>query len=120
MGAYWFLYKYDIFQVATATMVNMRATTKFDDPARPLARLSAGLVEEKLLDRKVLPTLLIFLSLLPNPSCFCLTVRHVVTNHTSLAGVECQTWMQPSLYADALLPSLCCILLRGEDGVQFS
>jgi hypothetical protein len=51
--AYWFLYKYDIFQVATGSMVNVRATTKFDDPARPLARVSAGLVEEKLLDRKV-------------------------------------------------------------------
>eukprot|EP00884_Botryococcus_braunii_P018072 jgi/Botrbrau1/4949/Bobra.0122s0027.1 len=53
VAAYWFLFKYDIFQVATGGMVNVRATTKFDDPARPLARVSAGLVEEKLLDRKL-------------------------------------------------------------------
>ena len=47
------LYKYDIFQIKTGTMVAMRATTKFNDPARPLARVSAGLVEEKLLDKKL-------------------------------------------------------------------
>lgn len=47
------LYKYDIFQIKTGTMVAMRATTRFDDPARPLARVSAGLIEEKLLDKKL-------------------------------------------------------------------
>ena len=51
--AWKFLYKYDIFQISTGTMVAMRATTKFDDPGRPLARVSAGLVEEKLLDKKL-------------------------------------------------------------------
>ena len=50
--AWKFLYKYDVFQITTGTMVAMR-TTKFNDPARPLARTSAGLVEEKLLDKKL-------------------------------------------------------------------
>lgn len=47
------LYKFDIFQVATGTMVNMRGTTRFGDSQRPLARTSAGFVEEKLLDKKL-------------------------------------------------------------------
>ena len=51
--AWKFLYKYDVFQIQTGTLVGMRATTRFDDPTRPLARVSAGLVEEKLLDKKL-------------------------------------------------------------------
>ena len=34
-------------------MVNMRGTTRFDDKGRPLARVSAGMVEEKLLDKRL-------------------------------------------------------------------
>ena len=51
--AWKFLYRFDIFQVATATMVNMRGASRFDDKGRPLARVSAGMVEEKLLGKQL-------------------------------------------------------------------
>jgi len=53
VAAWKFLYRFDIFQVATGAMVNMRGASRFKDGRRPLARVSAGLVEEKLLDKKL-------------------------------------------------------------------
>jgi H+-transporting ATPase len=53
VAAWRFLYRFDVFQVSTGAMVNMRGASKFKDRRHPLARVSAGLVEEKLLDKKL-------------------------------------------------------------------
>lgn len=41
--AYWFLRKYDIFQINSANLVNVRGAQTFNE--NPLARQSAGAVE---------------------------------------------------------------------------
>ena len=45
--------KYNIFDANTGAVVNVRATRTFDDKKHPLARMSAGMVETKLLNMKV-------------------------------------------------------------------
>jgi hypothetical protein len=43
VAAYWVMNKFNLFQIKTAKLVNMRGAQKFSD--KPLARASAGLVE---------------------------------------------------------------------------
>jgi len=51
VSAYWFLLKYDIFQASTATLVNVREAAAPKD--RPLAVQATGMVERKLLGRRL-------------------------------------------------------------------
>jgi H+-transporting ATPase len=51
--------KYNIFDANTGAVVNVRATRTFDDKKHPLARMSAGMVETKLLNMKVRGPLLL-------------------------------------------------------------
>ncbi|KAK9815431.1 hypothetical protein WJX72_003597 [[Myrmecia] bisecta] len=51
--AYWVIFKYNIFGANTAQLVNNRAALDFNDAKRPLARVSAGSVENKLLAMQV-------------------------------------------------------------------
>lgn len=48
---YWVVYKYDIFQARTGALVNVR--TAFQPSDQPIAAEATGMVEKKLLDRKV-------------------------------------------------------------------
>jgi H+-transporting ATPase len=52
VGAYWVIRRYNLFGVNTATLVNMRDKTTFGDKDS-LARMSAGMVEGKLLEKQV-------------------------------------------------------------------
>jgi len=49
---YWFLHKTNLFEVNTSQLVNVRDKTTFGDK-NSLARMSAGMVEGKLLEMKV-------------------------------------------------------------------
>jgi hypothetical protein len=49
---YWFMHKINLFQINTAKLVNVRAQTTFGGKDS-LARMSAGMVEGKLLEMKV-------------------------------------------------------------------
>jgi H+-transporting ATPase len=53
VATYWVMVKYDVFQIRTAGLVNLRDASRFNDPAHPLARESVGVVEAKNLDNKV-------------------------------------------------------------------
>lgn len=50
---YYILHRFNIFNINGSSAINIRDVTKLDDKAHPLARASVGLVEKKLLDRKV-------------------------------------------------------------------
>jgi H+-transporting ATPase len=52
VGAYWLMHRFNIFQVNTASLVNVRDQTTFGDKGS-LARASAAAVEEKLLERQI-------------------------------------------------------------------
>jgi H+-transporting ATPase len=53
VGCYWVLHKYNIFSINTDKIVNVRAARNIHDPKVPLARVSVGMVENKLLAVKV-------------------------------------------------------------------
>lgn len=50
---YRFLHKFNVFNVNTDRITNVRAATSPNDPHVPMARMSVGLVENKLLAAKV-------------------------------------------------------------------
>ena len=50
---YYFLHKYNILNINGISMINMRGASSLADKAHPLARMSVGLVDKKILDRKV-------------------------------------------------------------------
>lgn len=52
MGFYWAMHKYNLFNVNTASLVNVRDQTDFG-ARNSLARVSAGAVEGKLLEKQV-------------------------------------------------------------------
>jgi H+-transporting ATPase len=43
VAVYWVMHRFNLFQINTAKLVNMREAQKFSD--KPLTRASAGLVE---------------------------------------------------------------------------
>ena len=50
---YYFLHKYNVLNINGISMINMRGATSLEDKAHPLARKSVGLVDNKILERKV-------------------------------------------------------------------
>lgn len=53
VATYWLMTKYDIFQIRTAGLINLREAQRADDSAHPLARQSVGVTEQKNLEIKV-------------------------------------------------------------------
>jgi H+-transporting ATPase len=53
VGVYWLMEKYDIFQIRTAGLVNLRDALRTDDAAYPLARQSVAVLEARNLENKV-------------------------------------------------------------------
>lgn len=51
VGAYWVMRRFNIFEINTARLVNVRGAQTFGE--NPMARASAGMVEGKLLEMKV-------------------------------------------------------------------
>ena len=47
---YYFLHKYNILNINGISMINMRGASSLADKAHPLARMSVGLVDKKILD----------------------------------------------------------------------
>jgi H+-transporting ATPase len=52
VGAYWLMHRFNVFEINSAALVNVRATTTFGDK-NSLARMSAGMVEGKLLEKQI-------------------------------------------------------------------
>jgi len=52
VGTYWLMKRFNVFDINSASLVNVRGTTKFGEKSS-LARMSAGVVEGKLLEKQV-------------------------------------------------------------------
>ncbi|EFJ47201.1 hypothetical protein VOLCADRAFT_61631, partial [Volvox carteri f. nagariensis] len=53
VGVYWLMRKYNIFNINTHQLVNLREATSPEEPGRPLAAASVGLTETKLLQHRI-------------------------------------------------------------------
>lgn len=50
VGVYWLMHRYNVFNINASDLVNMRAAEHPDDAQHPLARMSVGMVESRLLE----------------------------------------------------------------------
>ncbi|KAG2499212.1 hypothetical protein HYH03_002792 [Edaphochlamys debaryana] len=53
VAAYWVMHRYNIFDINTHQLVNMREAARPEEPGRPLAAASVGLTETKLLHHRI-------------------------------------------------------------------